>query len=156
MGFVVMQEDLGILKNKGIKDSGYVADWQAFTGEGGDSGKTLAGLEFDASPLPIVQISPLLPVCRNCDMAVLLQHSILGWSKCYEDFLMWSTPPNGFSVLEVFGSVFGCHNTVDILGCFRLGVDSEILMTRSFICRHMEVSQRQENSEQHWVVGFRV
>jgi hypothetical protein len=26
MGFVVMQEDLGILKNKGIKDSGYVAD----------------------------------------------------------------------------------------------------------------------------------
>jgi len=26
MGFVVVQEDLGILKNKGIKDSGYVAD----------------------------------------------------------------------------------------------------------------------------------
>jgi hypothetical protein len=25
-GFVVMQEDLGILKNKGIQDSGYVAD----------------------------------------------------------------------------------------------------------------------------------
>lgn len=93
MGFVVVQEDLSILKNKGIKDSGYVADWQAFTGEGGDSRKTLAGLEFDSFPLPIVQISPLLPVCRNCDMAVLLQHSILGLSKCYEDFLMWSTPP---------------------------------------------------------------
>jgi hypothetical protein len=71
-------------------------------------------------------------------------------------FLCEVPPPNGFSVLEVFGSVFGCHNTVDILGCFRPGVDSEILMTRSFICRHMEVSQRQENSEQHWVVGFRV